>query len=134
MNRPNVQRRRGGQPAGVVLAQFEQTTIADGALHDLASYAERGAVLPLRSRSFTPTLRSFGLDFREIRRLAAGLNPDAIALIARVPRGEHARAILRILWREGAANLAYAPVSFGRSTTRSSPKDQSAKASISTST
>jgi hypothetical protein len=119
---------------GIVVAQFELVTSAQRALDDLARLAERGVVLPARSTTFGAVVESLGIEREQMRDLAAVLDRDAIEVIARVPVGESAVEALQILWRRGAANLGYLPLSSGRRTIRSSPNDQSAKASISTST
>lgn len=134
MDRLRPRSRRRARHVGIVVAQFELVTTAQAALDDLARVVERSTVLPVRATTFEAVLRSFGIHRGQVRDLAVVLKRDAIEVIARVPAGEGALAALESLWRHGAANLGYLPLSPGRRTMRSSPNDQSAKASISTST
>jgi|SRR5579884_3516819 len=123
-----------GDSDGVVVAEFDQLSLADAALRDLNRYAHKTAVLVSTSPSLVPTLRQFGIEPTLTEQIVRILKRDAFVVLARVPRGSSAQAVLRILWRRQAQNLSYLSVLPGCNTSRSSPKDQSENASISTST
>jgi hypothetical protein len=111
---------------GVIVAQFQTVDAAEGA----AEVIPEAVVVAARSPGLRARLEQFGLTQVEAA-LAIGLiDPSAVVVIARAS-GPSARDDLREISARRGGDLLYVPPRAG--TTRSSPNDQSANASSSTS-
>lgn len=127
--------------SGLIVAQFRRPGPAETAARALTSTVSRVSVTLGRAPGIIEDLRSSGMSLSAATRLARWLlHPDSVVLLAGVARGSPATEALGILWKLQAEDVTYVPLAPSRRsgsskgrTSRSSPNDQSAKASSSTS-
>lgn len=114
---------------GLVIAQFQRVEPAEEAAKGIPS----ATVVVAADPKLEKLLAERGLSATVARTTREMIDPSAVVLLARAPRGEQLQADLRCLWDLGGGSFIYVPLEGEDSTTRSSPKDQSAKNSSSTS-